>query len=241
MNALATFSVSEHDGPPPSLRAERAGQEDAHLSGVIVRRLIGLDTVVISKTRPGFSRAAVEACAAVVRECARSSQVKFLVFDFAQTNEAGDGAGDGFGDLVSQVANLILLTPVVSIAIARGPMRAADLELALACNIMISEEGASFRFDVDPLASVRTYAFLAQKIGFVRAERLMENGQLLDPAGMQVLMLLKDILEPGATAKRLSEVMRKYLRRHNFFYGMHRAQRIAAPYIHQFDPPARFS
>lgn len=241
MNALATFSAVEYGDAPPPMRSDRAELQEAHLSGVFVRRLIGLDTVVITKTRAGFDRAAVDACQAVVRECTRIGRVKFLVFDFAQVDEAGDSASESFGDLVSQVANLIMLTPVVSIALARGPMRGADLELALACNILVGEEGSSFRFDADPLASVRTYAFLAQKIGFVRAERLMDNARVLDAAEMQELMLLKEVLDAGAAARSLPDVMRKYIRRHNFFYGMHRAQRISAPYIHEFEPPARFS
>jgi enoyl-CoA hydratase/carnithine racemase len=242
MNALATFPAIDLGEAPMSMRTDSSELlSEGVSSDVSVRRLIGLDTIVVSKSEPGFDAAAVEVCLSAVRECARGGRVKFLMFDFAQTEEADAEAADGFGELVSQVANLILRTSIVSIAVTRGPMRGADLELALACNILIGEEGATFKFDADPLASVRTYAFLAQKIGFVRAERLMENAQVLDTEEMKALMLLKEVLAPGSVAQGLSDVMRKYLRRHNFYYGMHRAQRITSPYVHQFDAPAQFS
>ena len=36
------------------------------------------------------------------------------------------------------------------------------------------------QFVTDPLVSIGSYALLAQKIGFVRAERLMDSGEILD-------------------------------------------------------------
>lgn len=196
-----------------------------------VRRLAEFEAVVVTKTVPGFDRNTVETAVRVVRETARLTDVKFLVLDFAHEGEANDEPAEGFSELVSQIANLVLYAPIVTVAVARGPLRGADLELALACNMLTGEEAARFSFDADPLVSIRTYAFLAQKIGFVRAERLMENGQVLGAAEMRDLLLLKEVLETGSGLKGLDGFLRRNLRRHNSSYGIYRAQRIATPLV----------
>ncbi len=133
--------------------------------------------------------------------------------------------------MVGEVANLILRAPVVSVAYVREFISGADLDLALACSMLVCEEGARFSFAADPVVSVTTYALLAQKIGFVRAERLMEREEVLDAAQMRELFLLKETTEAGSGLEGLEKFLHRSVRRHNSAYGIYRAQRIATPLI----------
>jgi hypothetical protein len=201
------------------------------VDGLIERRLDGLDTLVVTKTTPGFDACCVESLRRIVRDAAsgRPGGLKFLVLDFAHGGDRDSLGGEGFQYLVAEMANLILRAPVVSVACVRANMLGADLELALACNMIVGEAGRRFSFAADPILSLATYGFLSQKIGFVRAERLMERGEVLDIAQMHELMLVKDVAESGAGLGGLESFITRVGRRYNSCYGIYRAQRIAAP------------
>ena len=195
-----------------------------------LNHLLDLEALVFTKQRSGFDPAAIAAAKEAVDVADGPGGLKFLVFDFNHVDAAGDEPAPGAGELMADLSNLILRAPVVTVAAARGPMRGVDLELALSCNVMVGEEAATFSFDADPLLSVRTYALLAQKIGFVRAERLMENGDVLDAEAMRTLLLLKEKLAPPGGLEGLTGFLRRFTRRHNAAYGIYRAQRIASPF-----------
>lgn len=199
-----------------------------------VRRNEALDAIIISKTAPGFSRQAIEALRRVVRELAagRLGRVNFLVLDLAHEGFALSTAEDGFEDLLAEIETLILAAPVISIASVRADLAGADLELALACSMMVGKEGARFSFAADPLVSIGAYALLAQKLGFVRAERLMESGEILTVAQMHDLCLVKDVLEADGAAG-IEAYLAKTARRHNAWCGVYRAQRVTSPAVHQ--------
>jgi enoyl-CoA hydratase/carnithine racemase len=199
-----------------------------------VRRNDTLDAIIVSKTEPGLTRQSVEALRRVVRELAagRLGRVNFLVLDIAHEGFALATAADGFEDLLAEIETLILAAPVISIATVRTDLAGADLELALACSMMVGKEGVRFSFAADPLVSVGAYALLAQKLGFVRAERLMESGEILDAAQMRELCLLRDMLE-GDGADAIEAFLRKTARRHNAWCGVYRAQRVTSPAVHE--------
>ena len=215
-----------------STAASKAWTGLEHLSaGIVSRRLDGLDALVVTKFVAGFDDACVDALRRIVRDAAagRPGRLKFLIFDFAH-REAGESAGgEGFEALVSEAANLILEAPVVSVAWSRGYMAGADLKFALACSMIVGEEGARYSFAADPLACVQTYSLLAQKIGFVRAERLMEGAEVLDGEAMRGLLLLKDLVRKGPGLSGIKAFVGQRARRHNSSYGIYRAQRIAMP------------
>ncbi|MEI9965036.1 MAG: hypothetical protein WDM92_10300 [Caulobacteraceae bacterium] len=126
------------------------------------------------------------------------------------------------------MANLVLRAPIVSVACARAYMSGADLELALGCSMVIAERGAKFDFDADPVASLGIYASLSRKIGFVRAERLMEEGRLLEADEMKDLLLIKDAADAGEGPRFLEAYLKRNVRRHNSCYSIYRAQRIVS-------------
>ena len=203
----------------------------AEMDGLRVRRIEALDTLVVTKTVAGFDPALI----AAVRElllnarAGRLGRLKFLAFDFAHEGEAAAGGGDDFETMIAETANLILSAPIVTVACARGVMAGADLEFALACSMMIGDDDACFSFAADPIVSIGTYGLLAQKIGFVRAERLMEQGEVLDVVQMRELYLLKDTPGQDFGADALETFLQRTSRRYNSCYGIYRAQRITSP------------
>jgi enoyl-CoA hydratase/carnithine racemase len=199
------------------------------VEGLTEHRFGDLDAFVVSKSSPGFSDACIDRLREIIRDAAagRLGHLKFLVFDFAHSGEAGPRGDSAFQALVTEAANLILQVPIVLVANARGLMSGADLEFALACSMLIGEAGARFSFSADPIVSIGTYGFLAQKIGFVRAERLMESGDVLDAQQMHDLLLLKHVTESGAGLDGIASFLTRTAKRYNSCYGIYRAHRMA--------------
>lgn len=202
----------------------------------LVHRLEDAQSIVIGKQVEGFEPDWLDSARRLVRDAAagRLGPVKFLAFDFAHGGETGRPSDERSARFVGEVATLILRAPVVSVAYVRDYVSGPDLELALACNMLVCEQGARFSFAGDPVVSVATYALLAQKIGFVRAERLMENEQVLDAAQMSELLLVKETTAAGSGMSGLEQFLTRSVRRHNSTYGIYRAQRIATPLITDF-------
>jgi enoyl-CoA hydratase/carnithine racemase len=228
----ATFSEPGVEGPFFSLiskpQTEDATTAPAPAASLTLQRLDDLDTVILTKTITGFDAPTIAELRERIRDAAagRLGRLKFLVVDFAHNGYAGPANSDEFDALITEAANLILSAPIVLIANARGPMAGADIEFALACSMLVGEAGSEFSFAEDPIVSVETYGFLAQKLGFVRAERLMESGEILTAQQMHELLLLKDVIDDG---EGLRGFLAKTARRHNSCYGIYRASRMASP------------
>lgn len=189
------------------------------------------EALVIRKDFAGLSAQWVAQARQVVKTAVAGGLggIKFLVFDLAAAAGEEASRSEDAHLLLGEIANLILQAPIVTIAYARKTIGGADLELALACNMLICDEQAGFSFAADPVEAVATYVLLAQKIGFVRAERLMEREDVLNAAQMRELLLLKDTTAPGVSG--LEEFLIRAHRRHNSAAAMYRAQRIATPLI----------
>lgn len=205
----------------------------AGVRSLSVRRNEALGAIIVSKTVPGLNAAMIAALRNIVRETAagRLGRVNFLVFDLAHEGFALSTADEGFEDLLADIEMLILSAPVVSVGCARADLAGADLELALACSMMVGKQDVRFSFAADPLVSIGAYALLAQKIGFVRAERLMETAEIIGADEMRELCILKETLESDGAAG-IEAFLRKTARRHNAWCGIYRAQRITSGAVH---------
>jgi enoyl-CoA hydratase/carnithine racemase len=203
----------------------------AEMEGLRARRIDELDAIVVTKTLPGFDAGRTAAVRDILlnARAGRLGLVKFLVFDFVHQGFGNQEPDDDVETMVAEIGNLILSAPIITVACARGDLAGADLEFALACSMMIGQEGASFSFDADPIVSLNTYGLLAQKIGFVRAERLMEQSAVLGVAEMKEHYLLKDSFPAGSAEDGLHTFLRRTGRRYNSCCGIYRAQRIASP------------
>jgi enoyl-CoA hydratase/carnithine racemase len=191
------------------------------------------EALVISKHFAGLSAEWVDQARQVVKTVAAGGfgDIKFLVFDLNAETDHNATRAENAQLLLGEIANLILKAPIVTIAHARNAIGGADLELALACNMLICDEQARFSFAADPVESVATYALLAQKIGFVRAERLMEHEDVLGAGQMRDMLLLKETTVSGPGLGGLEDFLVRAHRRHNSAAAMYRAQRIATPLI----------
>lgn len=199
--------------------------------GLIEHRIPALQTLVVTKLVAGFDEDCVDSLRLILKDAAagRRGPLKFLVLDFAHHMERDSEGATDFNRLVQELAQLILSSSIVSVACVRAHLAGADLELALACNMMIAETGRRFSFAADPTVSLATYGFLSQKIGFVRAERLMESGDSVKTEQMRDLLLVKAVLDQGAGFSDVEQFLARASRRHNAAYAIYRAQRIASP------------
>lgn len=196
----------------------------------------GGQALLIGKASAGLSADWVDAtrqhlAAAVSGEL---GLVKFIIFDLRAGQDLGVSRAPDANLLLGEIANLVLRAPIITIARARNRVGGGDLELALACCMLICDENAQFSFAADPIQSVATYALLAQKLGFVRAERLMDREEPLSAAEMRDLLLLKEVSPSGADPAELEKFLLRAGRRHNSAAAMYRAQRIATPLIPEF-------
>lgn len=205
-----------------------------------LHRFDDLDTLLVSKLEPGFDRDSVEGLGQLLGAISNGGQpgLKYLVYDFAHQAERKAMAADGFDDLASANARLILDAPVISIAWARSYLNGVDLDFALSCSMIVADRNARFCFEADIASAVGIYGALAQKIGFVKAERLMENGEVLTAEQMQELCLVKHIVEENQGIDGAESYVRQCGRRYNASYSMFRAQRITAPPVRRQSPAA---
>ncbi len=188
-----------------------------------------LEAVIVARTRQVWDEGQIGLLRQTIRRIATGQTAcKFLVLDIPSCQEGMGKPPNGFDECVEDVMNLIVEVPVISIAWARGLLAGADLEMALTCSIMVGEPEAALSFERDLVNSLRSYSLLAQKIGFVQAERLMENGTVLGAKAAYDLMLLHSIVPPqGGPFDGIAEFVKTRTRRHNSSYGIYRAQRIA--------------
>jgi enoyl-CoA hydratase/carnithine racemase len=196
-------------------------------------KLQSAGAVVAPKLSGGLTAAWVDQARETIR-CAVEGHfgpVKFLVFDLAAEPDVEAPRSEAADRLLGEIANLILTVPIVTVAYGRKLVGGGDLELALACSMLVCDEGAEFSFAADPVVSVATYALLAQKIGFVRAERLMEREEILNAAQMRDLLLLKETVPAESGLRGLEHFLLRAGRRHNSAAAMYRAQRIATPLV----------
>ncbi len=191
------------------------------------RKLVELDSSVVSKKRPGFRREDIEQFSDALEE-ALDENPKFLIFDFAHRLGASDTRNgfDGLPELIHACANLIATSSVVAVAWVRGPMAGADLEFALSCSMIAAEAPATFA--LSPYGAA--YAFLARKIGVARAEQIMLERDVLDAAAMRDLLLVRHVESAsGEDDAALEAFLGRSLRRHYALAHLYRALRLVMP------------
>lgn len=213
--------------------AERCSWTGAELKTL---RIDGGRALVICKPFQGLSSDWVDQTRQVLRAAIAGEfgTLKFIVFELDAELDLGDQRAPAANLLLGEIANLILRTPIITVAHASKAITGGDLELALACSMLICDEDVRVSFGADPIESVTTYALLAQKLGFVRAERLMESEEALTAPEMRDLFLLKEILPAAAGLDGVEAFLTRASRRHNSAAAMYRAQRIATPLISEF-------
>jgi enoyl-CoA hydratase/carnithine racemase len=191
------------------------------------------EALVISKASPGFDRAAVDQLSGLLREIAAGGhpKLKFLVFDFAFDGFDQGIAPEGFADMIDANAELIVDTPVITIAWTRALLGGLDFDFAMNCSAIVAETGARFSFAGEPFELFGLYAALGRRIGFAKTERLIESERTLSAEEARDLMLVKDVVAPQAGVAGIASYLAQFERRYNASHAIFRAQRMAEPPI----------
>lgn len=189
--------------------------------------------LVVVKARSGFDAASVAAIRAILRAIADGElgALKFLVFDFVSAEGEATKAPVGFSEMVAATAELIVDTPVISLAWARGSMTGLDFDLAMNCSAIVAESGARFSLAGDPFDLFGLYAALGRRIGFAKAERLIESERALTPQEARDLMIVRDVTAARAGAEGIVDYLAQFERRYNATHAIFRARRMAEPPI----------
>lgn len=205
--------------------------------------LSGQEALVLSKTRPGFDVASVATVMALVGRVRDGAYpaLKYFVFDFAHGDAPSMGLPEGAVDMIAATAELIVATPVITLAWARGRCAGVDFDLAMHCSAIIAETGATFSFEGDPFDLFGLYAALGRRLGFVKAERLIESERVLSAEEAHELMLVRELAPPLSDLSGISAYLAQFERRYNASHAIFRAQRMAEPPIDRRRPdiPAR--
>ena len=191
------------------------------------------EVLVLSKRRRGFSRHELARFAETVDAVVsgRFPKARYLVLDF-HTDVPDPGCVDPeFNRLAANIETLVSRSPLIAVACVRGRIGGSDLELALACNMLVADAGAEFHFAAEQ-GSLGLYGSLATKLGYVYAERIMEQGMTLTAEQMKDKLLAKEVLELSGGLDPLWRFLERTGRRHNASWAIFRAQRMAAPSIY---------
>jgi len=195
--------------------------------------LLERDALVVSKARGGFDGPAVDAITGLLRDIeeGKHPSLKFLVFDFSEGIAEATQAPDGFTNMVATNAELIVDTPVITIAWARTAMNGLDFDFAMNCSALVAESEARFSFAGEPFDLFGLYAALGRRIGFAKAERLIASERTLSAAEAKELMLVKDVVPAEPGFEGISAYLVQFERRYNASHAIFRAQRMAEPPI----------
>jgi len=196
---------------------------------LFLSRLKNINAVVVRKISPGFPEICVRTLEKIFSEieAGRLGELKFVVFDFAHAGDPAEPSGKEFERLTDRLTNLVVASPVITVAWTRGTMQGADLEFALRCSALLADPAAKFSFDCAPERIGNLYAVLTRRLGLVRTERLLESGDTLDATTMRDLCLVKDLVDTHDGLAAIETYLMYYARRYNGNLAILRAQRMA--------------
>jgi enoyl-CoA hydratase/carnithine racemase len=191
------------------------------------------EVLVLSKPHRGFSRNELARFTETVDAAVdgRFPKARYLVLDFHTAAPDPGCVSPEFNRLAANIETLVSRSPLIAAACVRGRIGGGDLELALACNMLVADGAAEFHFAIEQ-GSLGLYGSLATKLGYVYAERLMEQGATLTAEQMRDKLLVREILQLSDGLEPLWRFLERTSRRHNSSWAIFRAQRMASPSIY---------
>ena len=189
--------------------------------------------LVLSKTRPGFDAETVKTITDVLSTIDRGELkgLRYLVYDFAHGGREAPPPAEGFGEIAAENSELIVDTPVITIAWARGLMSGSDFDFAMHCSAIVAEKDSHFSFSGDPADLLGLYAAVGRTLGFVKAERLMESNTTLAAEEAHELLIVRDVVEPQPGIAPIEKYLAQFGRRYNASHAIFRAQRMVQPVV----------
>lgn len=189
--------------------------------------------LVLSKTRPGFDAPTIRTITDILSAIGRRElrDIRYLVYDFAHGAREAPRPADGFGEIAAENSELIVDTPVITLAWARGLMSGSDFDFAMHCSAIVAEKNAQFSFLGDPSDLLGLYAAVGRTLGFVKAERLIERNAALTAEEARDLLIVRDVVEPQAGIAAMENYLAQFGRRYNASHAIFRAQRMVQPVV----------
>lgn len=189
--------------------------------------------LVLRKTRPGFDAPTIRAITGLLAAIDRGelNEIRYLVYDFAHGLRESTKPAEGFGDIAAQNSELIVDTPVITLAWARGLMSGSDFDFAMHCSAIVAEKTAHFSFSGDATDLLGLYAAVGRTLGFVKAERLIENNAALTAEEARDLLIVRDVVESQAGIGAIERYLAQFGRRYNASHAIFRAQRMVQPIV----------
>lgn len=189
--------------------------------------------LVLRKTRPGFDASIIKTIADILSAIDRGelNDIRYLVYDFAHGLREAPRPAEGFGEIAAQNSELIVDTPVITLAWARGLMSGSDFDFAMHCSTIVAEKNAHFSFLGDPADLLGLYAAVGRTLGFVKAERLIEGNTALTAEEARDLLIVRDVVEPQAGSAAMENYLAQVSRRYNASHAIFRAQRMVQPVV----------
>lgn len=189
--------------------------------------------LVLRKTRPGFDAPTIQTITNILSAIDRGelSDIRYLIYDFAHGAREAPSPAEGFGEIAAENSELIVDTPVITLAWARGLMSGCDFDFAMHCSAIIAEKNAHFSFLGDPSDLLGLYAAVGRTLGFVKAERLIENNTALTAEEARDLLIVRDVVEPQAGIAAMESYLAQFGRRYNASHAIYRAQRMVQPVV----------
>lgn len=186
--------------------------------------------LIIAKAFAGFDEADCLAALEAMEQAEGwvwDGRLRYIVFDLAHERAKEPVRPSNFDQLLYAYANLILRAPVISLAIARGEISGADLEIALASNAIIASSSA--RFTLPRNLSGVAGRLLAGKMREDRALALIERGAAHAASDLVSERLVAEVHAPGEVLAKGRHWMHMTGRKHNAAYLIYRAQRVVNP------------
>lgn len=189
--------------------------------------------LVLRKTRPGFDAPTTKTITDILSSIERGElkELRYLVYDFAHGTREAPKPADGFGEVTALNSELIVDTPVITLAWARGLMSGSDFDFAMHCSALVAEKTAHFSFSGDPSDLLGLYAAVGRTLGFVKAERLMESNTALTAEEAHDLLIVRDVVEPQPGVAAIENYLAQFGRRYNASHAIFRAQRMVQPLV----------
>jgi hypothetical protein len=191
------------------------------------------EVLVLSKPHRGYPARELTRFAETLEAAVdgRFPKARYLVFDFHAAAPDLGCVSPAFNRLAANIESLVSRSPLIAVACVRGRIGGGDLELALACNMLVADTAAEFHFGAEQ-GSLGLYGSLATKLGYVYAERIMEQGVTLSAEQMKEKLLVRETLELSNGLEPLWRFLERTSRRHNSSWAIFRAQRMATPSVY---------
>lgn len=127
-------------------------------------------------------------------------------------------------------------SPLITLALVQGPALGGGLEAALANDVLIAEEHATFGFPeilFNLFPGMGGYSLLRRRIGMRATEAMMGGGATYSAQACLAMGVVDRVVPTGTGVAALHAFVDETQARHNGLAAMHAAREVAMPISHE--------